>query len=173
MRHWIVEFNTKGQATRCDPVPFQETDKDRCYVVEARTREVAIELASKLYKARQKKLVRLRRDKYEAEGRCRCGRERDGSEYKYCKACRLAHRTYDQTWRNRKDGKQPAKQTLLSPDAPITPHGEAIARTRRSTQQMARLQALLDVQQWWADAATPEDFGRRVASEIRLLQEIQ
>lgn len=35
---------------------------------------------------------------------------------------------------------------------------------------MARLKALLDVQEWWAAAKDEAAFGARVASEIKLLQ---
>jgi len=165
---WAVEFDATGRATRCERIFAVGADSERCYVVEARSRDGAIEKASKLYKSRQKALLRMRRDRYEADGKCRCGRPRDESGYKYCRACRHAQKVYDGTYRNRGPV---AKRASPKPADPITPPGEAIARTRRSTKQMARLQALLDVQQWWADAATPEDFGRRVASEIRLLTE--
>lgn len=157
-RYWAVEFDDTGKVIRCERVFSERASSARCFVVEASSEKDARAAAYQLYRSRQRLLVKERRAAYVAQGRCRCGRPKDSDEYAWCELCRRSHKQHRDA---RKQG-----QTVTGAE-----RGLRIAAARRTTQDMTRLGTLLEVAAWWRDARTPDEFARRLATEIQRLEQ--
>lgn len=158
-RMWAVQFAPgSDRIVSCKRVFDTSAQTDDCFIVEARSAEGAADAARLARKRATREKLKGRREAYKKHGLCRCGRAAK-APHQSCESCLESNR---KNYHRRASGK---------PVLTYAERGAATSVGRMRGTDAVRLRTLIEVQDWWRDAATPEDFGRRVASEIKLLTE--
>lgn len=156
MRHWRVLFGRDGAIKSVTEIQGQR-GRD-WIVVEAETEALARKKAFNAYCALKK---RERIKKLAAEGRCKCGRKRDVEGQLGCSVCIERMHGY-RAARKKREADGTAETHVRDETARI----EVFQARHRERTNEVRLQVLLEVRQWWLEAANNGAFTSRLAAEI-------
>lgn len=163
-----VEVTPSGKAITCERVASAEASDRMVFFVRASSPEEASRLAFNKHSAM---LLKRRRQRYAAEGKCRCGRARDTLGRKDCSECRKRDRLHDERHQAKKRGEvlEPlsAGQTALR-----RREAEAAAQRAAGRQEGAaemRLAVLREVQVAWREAPNNGSFTAWLAAQIEAI----
>jgi hypothetical protein len=154
---WRVELSESGKVLKCSEA-IEPPVKPGCasiFYVLAVDQAAAERAAFNAYCAANN---RRRRARYDAEGKCRCGRPRD-TEFKRCSACLALDREHDERYKARKRGETVPPRDRLAVDA----------RRKQNEAQQARLAVLREVEQAWLEASTNKLFTAWLKREIEAI----
>lgn len=133
-RSWFrVTVDDAGKVIDCRPVSSEGSDELGVYFFRAISAAAAGKLAANAHSAR---LLAARRARYEAEGLCKCGRERDRKGFKTCSGCNDRHKVHVERKRARERGEE----------VPPLDRRTVLQERKRSELDSVRFETLLDVQ---------------------------
>ena len=95
MKQYLVALGPGGKRLKCTLITTEQAVErgGLSFLVDAKSEEQAYRKAANLYARR---IVTMRRRQYAAEGKCRCGRERDDKAFRTCSVCRERTAVYQQ-----------------------------------------------------------------------------
>jgi len=156
--HWFrVELTAEGKLVSCVLAEGIRDGSVSVHFIRAHSSSAATECA---YLEHNANLLRARRARLAAEGRCRCGREMDAeSPLKRCRVCRTKSVADEQRVRIRSKGINVPK-----PD-----RRAALAERRDEDRDAIRRATLAEVRAAWISARTNELFTKWLTAEIAKL----
>jgi hypothetical protein len=155
LQWWRVEVDGAGKVVSCRAVDAAGAEGS-AYYFEAFSPEQATKQAQKSHDA---KLLQARRERYDAEGVCRCGGKRDRPGFKTCSRCSARHKLHE----DRKAAKLRG-ETVAKPD-----RRTVLLERKRSEADDLRLDVLREVQQAWLNNPTVGAFSRWLNGEVEKL----
>lgn len=133
-RQWFrVLVDASGKAVDCRPVSAEGDASGGVFYFLATSASAAARLASKSHESR---LLAARRARYDAEGRCKCGRERDRLPLLTCSGCDERHQLHVERRRAKNRGEE----------VPPLDRRAVLQERKRSDLDTVRFETLLDVQ---------------------------
>jgi hypothetical protein len=155
-RSWFrVLLDASGKAVECKAVSAEGTDGGVFYILAASAAAAARE-ANNRHCAQ---LLAARRERYVAEGRCRCGRDRDDKALQSCAHCRSHVARSKERIEARKRGEnvpKPDRRTVL-------------LERKQTDAETLRLAVLQEVQDAWQRNRTVGAFSAWLNSEVAKL----
>lgn len=151
---WRLKVDRSGKVLECKRVTRALKNGVRTFYVAARSQE---EAGRKAFNAYCRVRLAARRERYRAEGKCKCGRRWDRSDgFRQCPACRQQVQAYRDREAARKAG------------AVVPPINKAeTLRLRREREDAdLRLSVLQEVREAWAGAETIDEFVRWLCDAI-------
>jgi hypothetical protein len=150
-----VRLDRAGKVTSCEQVDSTGDAGMFVFYVRAKSLEAAGKLAFNAYCAANN---RRRRARYAAEGKCRCGRERDGDTLR-CSECLAKQPVYEERRKAKLRGE---------PVAPLNV-AETYAKRRESEAAALRLAVLMEVREAWRDQPNNGAFTRWLTGQIEAI----
>lgn len=167
IKYWRVTFEKDGRVRAVRPI--KPPKHDRWVVVQAATEQEAGIKAYRLYTAGKK---RAARERLKAEGRCRCGRQKDsdvrrgvraGKEAAYCSVCLERSAVYHQ--RSKQTPERTHAEAMAARNEPARLEVQrTFQRDRRSE---LRLETLLEVRSQWRANSTVGAFSAWLEQAIK------
>lgn len=157
-RSWFrLTVAADGRVVDCRPVGDEGTAELGVFYVLA---ESAQDAAKQALNAQAARLLQARRERYDAEGRCRCGGKRDRPEFKTCARCAT-----------RRDLHFERKAAKLRGETVEKPDRRTVLQERkRSEADDLRLEVLREVQQAWFNNRTVGAFSKWLNGEVEKLE---
>ncbi len=162
LRWFRLELDSSGKVLSCTAVERAEQNGSSWLYIQASDAKTASRLGMNAY---MRDLMRKRRARLDAEGKCRwCGRKGDRGPGKRCTICLPRESHYQQRKRDKAAGK-PVPE-LDRKVAIAARKAEERAAVIASAGPSLRLSVLLEVQQAWQDAPTNGAFTAWLARAV-------
>ena len=172
MSHWAVFFTGEGKLKSAERIAGKLQDGSAGFVVEADDQEEAVRLARPLWMAYSREYARKktaeRRKRFDAEGRCRCGRPRNvqdpkrpGEVMRTCDVCQERSKSTLERYRSR--GTKTDSEVAAKGQALRLEHSAQRTRNRRAE---LRLETLLEVRAM-AEKLKPGEFRVWLHREVQ------
>lgn len=159
--HWYcVELDLDGNVQRCERVDAKP-EHAGCGVVYVLADDEG-SAKKKAYNLYQRIRLTERRVRYLAEGKCRCGRDRDLTGKRECSKCRERGRLH---WARQTAKKKGAPAPALPPQQ----RKERLAERRDEARASIRLEVLQEVFAAWQDSATNGQFTAWLTKELGIV----
>lgn len=153
---WKIVVGDDGKVKSCELVDHAEKNGRTVFYVQAGDEDTAARLAANRYYAANN---RRRRARYEAQGKCRCGRPKDSAEFKRCKVCRKLEAEHKDRHEARKRGEE----------VPLRSRVDQVQRRKADEAEQARLAVLIEVQDAWLSQPTNRQFTAWLRQQIEAI----